>query len=58
MIYFLATKLKINLKEVHLEAEILEHALSEKILSSIDEFLGYPEKDTHIQEYRGISNLK
>lgn len=33
--------------EVHEEAEVLEHALSEKLLNKIDAMLGFPSHDPH-----------
>jgi len=33
--------------EVHDEAEVLEHALSDRMLGSIDELLGFPTRDPH-----------
>ena len=33
--------------EVHDEAEILEHALSDRLLDAIDEQLGHPQRDPH-----------
>ena len=33
--------------EVHEEAEILEHAVSDRLLNRIDERLGYPTRDPH-----------
>jgi DtxR family Mn-dependent transcriptional regulator len=33
--------------EVHDEAEVLEHALSDRLLERIDEKLGYPDADPH-----------
>jgi len=33
--------------EVHDEAEVLEHALSDRLLDRIDEQLGYPRRDPH-----------
>jgi len=33
--------------EVHDEAEVLEHALSDRLLTAIDEQLGRPERDPH-----------
>jgi DtxR family Mn-dependent transcriptional regulator len=33
--------------EVHEEAEALEHAVSERVLARIDEFLGHPATDPH-----------
>lgn len=32
---------------VHDEAEVLEHAISDRLLSSIDERLGHPDRDPH-----------
>jgi DtxR family Mn-dependent transcriptional regulator len=33
--------------EVHVEAEVLEHALSDRLLDAIDAQLGYPTRDPH-----------
>lgn len=33
--------------EVHEEAEILEHAVSERLLNRLDKLLGYPTRDPH-----------
>jgi len=33
--------------EVHEEAENLEHAVSERLVARIDEYLGYPDRDPH-----------
>ena len=33
--------------EVHEEAEILEHAVSERLLNRLDKVLGYPTRDPH-----------
>jgi DtxR family Mn-dependent transcriptional regulator len=33
--------------EVHDEAEVLEHAISDRLLESIDARLGYPDRDPH-----------
>ncbi|GHD44944.1 metal-dependent transcriptional regulator [Mycetocola manganoxydans] len=33
--------------EVHDEAEVLEHAISDRLLASIDERLGHPDRDPH-----------
>lgn len=33
--------------EVHDEAEVLEHTLSDRLLNAIDEQLGYPRRDPH-----------
>jgi len=39
--------LGMDLEEVHDEAELLEHALSERLTTRIDEFLGKPAYDPH-----------
>jgi DtxR family transcriptional regulator, Mn-dependent transcriptional regulator len=44
---FLVRTLKIDWAEVHDEAETIEHAISDKLLAHIDEFLGHPEVDPH-----------
>jgi DtxR family transcriptional regulator, Mn-dependent transcriptional regulator len=44
---FLVNVLKMDWSEVHEEAERLEHAVSERLLECLDEFLGYPEYDPH-----------
>ncbi|MEZ5415022.1 MAG: metal-dependent transcriptional regulator [Opitutaceae bacterium] len=44
---FLVQTLKMDWSEVHEEAEALEHAVSERVLERIDEFLGRPETDPH-----------
>lgn len=33
--------------EVHIEAEILEHAISDRLLDRLDQALGYPTRDPH-----------
>ena len=33
--------------EVHEEAENLEHAVSDRLVARIDEYLGYPDRDPH-----------
>lgn len=33
--------------EVHVEAEILEHAISDRLLDRLDQALGYPTRDPH-----------
>ena len=60
--YFLTNRLKMDIKDVHLEAEVLEHALSDKVLAYMDEFLGFPNKDPHgqpifrsVDEYRSYT---
>lgn len=44
---FLATKLGMPWDEVHAEAEILEHHISEALEQRISEALGHPERDPH-----------
>ena len=44
---FLVQTLGLDWSEVHDEAEELEHALSDKVLERLDEFLGRPQFDPH-----------
>ncbi len=44
---FLAAKLGMGWDEVHAEAELLEHALSERLEERIDAALGHPTRDPH-----------
>lgn len=44
---FLVDALGLDWSEVHNEAECLEHAISDKLLDRIDEFLGFPSVDPH-----------
>ncbi len=44
---FLATVLGMEWDEIHEEAELLEHAVSEKLTDRIDHFLGHPTFDPH-----------
>jgi DtxR family transcriptional regulator, Mn-dependent transcriptional regulator len=44
---FLVRTLKIDWAQVHDEAETIEHAISDKLLAHIDEFLGHPQADPH-----------
>lgn len=44
---FLVDALGLDWSEVHDEAESLEHAMSDKLLDRIDEFLGFPSVDPH-----------
>ncbi|MCD4698826.1 MAG: metal-dependent transcriptional regulator [Bacteroidales bacterium] len=44
---FLSKVLNLELNEIHREAEMLEHQTSEKLVSKIDEYLGYPQFDPH-----------
>jgi len=39
--------LKLDWSEVHTEAEVLEHAVSARVLEKIDELLGHPTIDPH-----------
>lgn len=43
----LVEALGLDWSEVHDEAESLEHAISDKLLDRIDEFLGFPSVDPH-----------
>jgi DtxR family transcriptional regulator, Mn-dependent transcriptional regulator len=44
---FLVGVLKMDWKEVHEEAEALEHAISDRVLLRIDALLGHPASDPH-----------
>ena len=44
---FLYRTLGLSWEEVHREAEILEHHLSERVTDSIDQHLGFPKYDPH-----------
>ena len=44
---FLVETLGLDWSEIHEEAEELEHAISEKVLEKLDEFLGRPRQDPH-----------
>ncbi len=44
---FLARVLDVPWDEVHAEAEVLEHAVSDRLLARIDEHLGHPAADPH-----------
>ncbi len=44
---FLARMLDVPWDEVHAEAEVLEHAVSDRLLARIDELLGHPATDPH-----------
>ncbi|MCE4956552.1 metal-dependent transcriptional regulator [Macrococcoides caseolyticum] len=57
---FLIESLKYNWDEVHAEAEVLEHKVSDMFIERLDEMLGYPEycphgakipRDEHIEEF-------
>jgi len=44
---FLVQMLKMDWKEVHEEAEALEHAISERVLARLEALLGHPATDPH-----------
>ena len=44
---FLVRMLGYSWDEVHDEAEVLEHAVSDRMLDRIDAKLGYPKRDPH-----------
>jgi DtxR family Mn-dependent transcriptional regulator len=44
---YLVDRLGLSLDEVHAEADLLEHALSEELEARIDAELGYPSRDPH-----------
>ncbi|MFK7788505.1 MAG: metal-dependent transcriptional regulator [Phycisphaeraceae bacterium] len=44
---FLVQHLGLDWAEVHAEAEVLEHAISEKVLDRLDALLGHPTTDPH-----------
>ncbi|MFO7726296.1 MAG: metal-dependent transcriptional regulator [Oceanipulchritudo sp.] len=44
---FLVRVLDLDWTEVHEEAELLEHGLTDKLVDRMDAFLGYPEVDPH-----------
>lgn len=45
--HFLAHTLNLTWDEVHEEAENMEHAVSDRLIDRIDEYLGFPETDPH-----------
>jgi DtxR family Mn-dependent transcriptional regulator len=45
--HFLAHTLDLTWDEVHEEAEHMEHAVSDRLVDRIDQFLGYPKFDPH-----------
>jgi DtxR family Mn-dependent transcriptional regulator len=44
---YLTRTLGLPWDEVHEEAENLEHAVSERLVARIDDYLGYPDRDPH-----------
>jgi DtxR family Mn-dependent transcriptional regulator len=45
--HFLAHTLNLSWDEVHEEAEHMEHAVSDRLIDRIDEYLGFPTTDPH-----------
>jgi DtxR family Mn-dependent transcriptional regulator len=45
--HYLAETLGLSLEDAHVEAERLEHAISDSVLRRIDEHLGFPRFDPH-----------
>ena len=44
---FLVERVGLDWSEVHAEAELLEHAVSDRVIERIDELLGHPSVDPH-----------
>lgn len=44
---FLVQTLGMDWNEIHAEAELLEHAVSDRVLEALDAFLGFPTVDPH-----------
>ena len=44
---YLTNTLQLPWDEVHEEAENLEHAVSDRLMARIDEYLGHPDRDPH-----------
>ena len=55
---FLIEVLNYNWEEVHQEAEILEHKISDLFLERIDKLLNYPETCPHGELFQGIMFIK
>jgi DtxR family Mn-dependent transcriptional regulator len=51
---FLVTELGYRWDEVHDEAEVLEHAVSDRLMASIDAKLGFPQRDPHGDPIPGL----
>lgn len=54
---FLVEVMELDWSEVHVEAEVLEHVISDRLLDRIDEMLGRPTHDPHgdpIPDRRGV----
>jgi DtxR family Mn-dependent transcriptional regulator len=44
---FLENVLNLDWSEVHREADVLEHSISDRVIKKIDELLNFPERDPH-----------
>ncbi len=44
---FLVRVLKLDWSEVHEDAEVLEHAISDRVLAALDRLVGHPSEDPH-----------
>src|SRR5881397_1560484 len=44
---FLVRVLGLDWSEVHADAEVLEHHISERVLAAIDRLIGHPHEDPH-----------
>lgn len=55
---FLHKTLKLDGLELHHEAELLEHAVSQSLMEKIDEFLGYPKQDFSGVKIPALYDLK
>ncbi|MCA9098626.1 MAG: metal-dependent transcriptional regulator, partial [Planctomycetaceae bacterium] len=44
---FLVKTLGLSWDEIHVEAENIEHAVSDNLIARIDSYLGYPSRDPH-----------
>jgi DtxR family Mn-dependent transcriptional regulator len=44
---FLVRVLGLELSEVHADAEVLEHAISDRVLAALDQLVGHPHEDPH-----------
>ena len=44
---FLVQVMKLDWSEVHAEAELLEHAVSDRLIDAMDKMLGFPKVDPH-----------
>jgi len=58
---FLVEVLHLDWSEVHEEAEVLEHHLSDRIVGAIDRLLGYPAEDPHghpIPDAKGLMRIR